>query len=70
MKLKVNASLTLVNKMFEDCLNEIDVNVNQLTLLKEFNKKYKYRFAIMTQRKIAEYDEKSNISTSFASLND
>lgn len=39
--------------MFEECLNEIDVNVNQLTLLKEFNKKYKYRFAIMTQRKIA-----------------
>ena len=39
--------------MFEECLNEIDVNVNQLTLLKEFNKKYKYRFTIMTQRKIA-----------------
>ena len=50
--------------MFLKCLSEIDASARQLEIVKEFNKKYKYRFTLMTQRKIAEYDEKINLSSS------
>ena len=45
------------------------MSASQHEILKEFNKKYKYRFVLMTKRKIAEYDEKLSLTSSYASMN-
>lgn len=41
--------------MFEKCLEEIDISSYQLSIVREFTPKYKYRFVTLHNRKTAEY---------------
>lgn len=49
--------------MFEMTLSNIDISLEKLKDLKEFNNKYRYRFTLMHQRKMKEYFKKQDIKT-------
>ena len=55
------------NAMFEMTLSEIDAHPDQISEIKGFNNKYKYRFTVMHKRKIEEQNVRNSLSLTAAS---